>query len=251
MGILKFSIKIESMVHTYLYEIEIITVLLYVLVALSFNAYFSASSRVFSRVLKKYPDEKAGRLRVYLQRISGMFFLGFMPLVLIYTLLPTTLKDYGSLLVGLKSTLLWALLFAMLIIPLILLKAKSTSNLAVYPQIRTNKWNLNILVLSGLTWIGYLLCYEFLFRGVLLFACQRAFGAVPAIVINILIYAIAHIPKGKFETIGAIPLGFILCVLTIETGSIWFAFLAHVIMALSNEWIALYHNKELELKIKF
>jgi len=239
----------KVMVNTYLYEI--VTVLLYVLVGLFFNAYFSASSKVFSRVLKKYPDEKAGRLRVYLQRISGMFFLGFMPLALIYTLLPTTLMDYGGLPAEPKATLLWVLLFAMLIIPLILLKAKATSNLSVYPQIRTNKWNLNIVVLSGLTWIGYLLCYEFLFRGFLLFACQRAFGAVPAVVINMLVYSIAHIPKGKFETIGAIPLGLVLCVLTIETGSIWFAFLAHVIMALSNEWIALYHNKNMELKIKF
>lgn len=237
------------MVNTYLFEIEI--VLLYVLVGLLFNAYFSASSKAFSRVLKKYSDEKAGRLRVYLQRICGMFFLGFMPVALIYTILPTTLKDYGGLPVETKATLLWALLFAMLIIPLIFIKGKAATNLAVYPQIRTNKWNLNIVVLSGLTWIGYLLCYEFLFRGFLLFACQRAFGAVPAVVINILVYAIAHIPKGKFETIGAIPLGFILCVLTIETESIWFAFLAHVIMALSNEWIALYHNKNMELKIKF
>jgi len=180
-----------------------------------------------------------------------MFFFGIVPAILILSLLPTTFRDYGTLLDQPAETLLWGLLFAMLIIPLILLRGKAPSNLAAYPQIRSKKWNMSIVVLSALTWVGYLLCYEFFFRGFLLFACQRALGIIPAIAINVLIYAIAHIPKGKFETIGAIPLGLVLCVLTIKTGSIWFAFLAHVIMALANEWLALYHNKNIELEIKF
>jgi len=239
------------MLQTPVHEIEIIIVLLYVLVGLFFNASFSASSKPFSRLLGKFPNERADRLRVYLQRITGMFFFGFVPVILILTLLPSTFRDYGTSLTEPTEILSWGLLFALLIIPLILFRGKSASNLAAYPQIRSKKWNLNIVVLSALTWIGYLLCYEFLFRGFLLFACQRAFGIIPAIVINVLIYAIAHIPKGKFETIGAIPLGLVLCVLTIKTGSIWFAFLAHVIMALANEWVALYHNKNIELEMKF
>jgi membrane protease YdiL (CAAX protease family) len=174
-----------------------------------------------------------------------------MPLVIVLILLQGTLRDYGTVLTDPLETLLWGILFAAIIIPLTLYNAKSPSNLAVYPQIRSKKWTLSTLLLSGLTWAGYLLFYEFLFRGFLLFACLREFGTVPAVAINMLIYSVAHIPKGKLETIGAIPLGLLLCVVTLATGSIWFAFLAHVIMALSNEWISLYHNKDIKLAIKF
>jgi len=239
------------MLQIHFHDIEIVWVLLFVLIGLLFNSYFSTTSKPFSRLLDKYPKELAVERRIYLQRIAGMFFLGFVPLIVIHLLLPTTLRDYGVLLLETSATLMWGLIFALVVIPLILFNGKSRSNLAVYPQIRSKNWNFRILFLSCLTWIGYLLCYEFLFRGFLLFACQRAFGTVPAVVINVLIYAIAHIPKGKFETIGAIPLGLVLSILTFTTGTIWFAFLAHVIIALTNEWIALYHNKEMYLKFKF
>ena len=239
------------MIQIHFHEIEIVIVLMYVFIGLFFNFYFSDSAKPYSRLLRNYPDEIAARRRVYLQRITGMVILGVVPIVLIFTLLPVSLSDYGILLVEPTETLSWGLIFAMVVIPLVLFNGKAPSNLAVYPQIRSEKWNLCIIVLSGLTWVGYILCYEFLFRGLLLFASQRAFGTLLAVVINILIYAMVHIPKGKFETIGAIPLGFVLCLVTIKTGSMWFAFIAHATIALSNEWIALYHNKDIELKIKF
>ena len=42
----------------------------------------------------------------------------------------------------------------------------------------------------------------------------------PAIAINIALYSATHILKGLDETIGAIPLGFVLCLLTISSGTI-------------------------------
>ncbi|RZT95767.1 CAAX prenyl protease-like protein [Ancylomarina subtilis] len=239
------------MLQTYFDEIEIIVVLLYVVLGISLNSYLLTFAKPFRFLLAKYSGETAARRSVYLQRIMGMFFYGIVPLAIVLMLLHGSLRDYGTVLSEPLTTLLWGILFAAIIIPLTLYNAKSPSNLAVYPQIRSKKWTLSTLLISGLTWAGYLLCYEFFFRGFLLFACLREFGTVPAVAINMLIYSIAHIPKGKLETIGAIPLGLVLCVLTISTESIWFAFLAHVIMALSNEWISLYHNKDTKLEIKF
>ncbi|BAX81573.1 CPBP family intramembrane glutamic endopeptidase [Labilibaculum antarcticum] len=239
------------MLQTYFDNIEIIVVLLYVVLGISLNSYLLTFAKPFRFLLAKYSGETAAKRSVYLQRFMGMFFYGIVPLVIVLILLQGTLRDYGTVLTDPSETLLWGILFAAIIIPLTLYNAKSPSNLAVYPQIRSKKWTLNTLLLSGLTWAGYLLFYEFLFRGFLLFACLREFGAVPAVAINMMIYSVAHIPKGKLETIGAIPLGLLLCVVTLATGSIWFAFLAHVIMALSNEWISLYHNKDIKLAIKF
>ncbi|MFN8134788.1 MAG: CPBP family intramembrane glutamic endopeptidase [Bacteroidales bacterium] len=60
----------------------------------------------------------------------------------------------------------------------------------------------------------------------------------PAIALNTAIYMLVHIPKGIKETLGAIPLGVLLCYLTVQTGSIWIAVMVHIVMALSNEWKA-------------
>ena len=43
-------------------------------------------------------------------------------------------------------------------------------NLALYPQIRIKYWTSGILVLSGISWVCFLMvAYEFLFRGFLLY----------------------------------------------------------------------------------
>jgi membrane protease YdiL (CAAX protease family) len=79
--------------------------------------------------------------------------------------------------------------------------------------------------------------YEFLFRGVLLFPLVEAIGLWPAIAVNIAIYSATHIPKGLTETIGAIPLAIVLCLIGVQTGNIWVAVFVHIAMAWTNTLI--------------
>lgn len=58
-----------------------------------------------------------------------------------------------------------------------------------------------------------------MFRGFLLFSCARVLGVWPAIAINTAIYALAHVPKGKTEGIGAV-VGILFCLITLESGTI-------------------------------
>ena len=71
-------------------------------------------------------------------------------------------------------------------------------------------------------------------------------GVWPAIAINIALYSATHIPKGLEETIGAIPLGLVLCILTLSTGTIWIAFLVHVVMAWTNTLTSLKFNPDMK-----
>ena len=95
-------------------------------------------------------------------------------------------------------------------------------------------------------WAAYLFGYELLFRGVLLFPLADELGVWTAIAINIALYSATHIPKGLDETIGAIPLGLVLCILTLYTDTIWIAFIVHVIMAWTNTFTALRFNPEMK-----
>ncbi|MBK7407616.1 MAG: CPBP family intramembrane metalloprotease [Saprospirales bacterium] len=71
---------------------------------------------------------------------------------------------------------------------------------------------------------------------------------MPALAVNVAIYSIAHIPKGIGEALGAIPFGIIVCLAAAATGNIWFPFLVHCVLALSNDWFSLYFNPEMHLK---
>jgi membrane protease YdiL (CAAX protease family) len=148
----------------------------------------------------------------------------------------------GSEILG-RALLIW-LPTAILIIVICLITSRREHNLAHYPQIRAEDWSGGLLAVSALGWMVYLVGYEIMFRGFLLFACYDAFGYWPAILINIAVYAVAHIPKGRMETLGSIPVGCIFCMVTLWQGYFWFALFTHITMALSNEWFSLYYRKK-------
>ena len=77
-----------------------------------------------------------------------------------------------------------------------------------------------------------------------MFPLIEPLGVWPAIAVNIALYSATHIPKGLDETIGAIPLGLVLCLLTLSSGTIWIAFFVHVAMAWTNTFTALRFNPD-------
>ena len=97
--------------------------------------------------------------------------------------------------------------------------------------------------------IIFLAVYEIYFRGLLLTVSTIHFGATPGIIINIFLYCVAHIYSSKTEILGSIPLGAVLCMVTINTGSIWPAILIHLFIAIPFE-IILFLKYKLKTKSK-
>ena len=81
----------------------------------------------------------------------------------------------------------------------------------------------------------FLICYEWFFRGCLLFCCISIFGTTAAIIINLVLYMFIHSFNGKKEMIGSIPFGLILCVFTVWYQSVWPAIFLHLLLSLSYE----------------
>lgn len=184
---------------------------------------------------------------VLMRRLLGILFFGVVPLFVIAFFIPSGTAQYGFSLPGIK-TLIWTLIVSCAIIPMNYFNAGSPDNLAQYPQIRNKYWPSSLLILSAISWIAYLLAYEFLLRGFLLFSSIPVLGIWPSIILNAAVYSLIHIPKGSKETLGAIPFGIFISYLAVETGSFWVAFFAHVILALSNEWFSLRAQPEMHFK---
>ena len=117
----------------------------------------------------------------------------------------------------------------------------------MYPQIRVKEWDAKLIVSYSLAWCAYLFGYELLFRGFLLFPLVDSIGVWPAIAVNIALYSVSHIPKGIDETIGALPFGIILCIVTLQTETIWASFFIHVLLVLSNSLVALRFHPEMRI----
>lgn len=219
-------------------------------VAVAFMTYFfiSESKIIKDKFTKSYGKDKSLTYFVYFQRMLGVFCFGILPLLLLLFFSNKNLNYYGVNINNIDTSIYWILGLSPILIIMNFFNSKKPDNLSLYPQIRTKRWSVNILILSSLTWVAYLLAYEFMFRGFLLFVSLQYLGVWPAIALNISIYSLVHVPKGMKEAIGALPLGIVLGIITVQTSSILLAFVVHIVLALSNEWFSLKHHPDISLK---
>jgi len=209
----------------------------------------SKSEKLKNWFFKNYESDQATVNHITFNRIVGFFAMGILPALFCLIFLPEySLADYG---LTFKAetwvfTIKWILVLAVLVGPLAYFSAKKPMNLINYPMIRAKVWTKKIIFLNIFGWVLYLFGYEFLFRGILLFPLAEHLGVWPAISVNVALYSATHIPKGLEETIGAMPLGLVLCLLTLASGTIWIAFLVHVIMALTNSFTAFKFHPEMK-----
>jgi membrane protease YdiL (CAAX protease family) len=223
-----------------------------ILVTTVFSIYLLVTGlRSIRRWISSGANEPAASVRITLfNKLTGFILFGFIPLFFIRLTPEKNPVDYGISVSMIIKSLLIALPFALIIIPLSYLNSGKSDNLKQYPMFRLPFWHWNSLIISALSWIMYLAAYEFMFRGFLLFSCIQSFSIPVAILINICLYSLAHIPKGLKETIGSIPAGLIFCLLVIKLGSIWVALFIHIIMALSNEWFSIAAHPEMEFRLR-
>lgn len=209
--------------------------------------YYLPESTFVQKVLKSAKGETR---YVLFQRLLGAFIFGIIPFIIIFFSGMKRMADFG-ILIPVQETYFWVTILSIIIISINYANSKTAANLEIYPQIRVKVWTITLTFLSILSWIAYLLSYEFLFRGFLFFASSSLLGLWPAIILNTAIYSLVHIPKGIKEIVGAIPLGILLCYLTFRTGSIWVAVLTHIIMAVSNEWLSLRAHPQMIIKFSW
>jgi membrane protease YdiL (CAAX protease family) len=230
-------------------DIQIILPLMNTLLGFITFWFISKSEKIKTWFSKKNEPDIASIRHITFNRIMGFFAMGVLPSILCFVFMPAyTFRDYG-LAINMETTLYslgWTFALSILAIPLTYNSARKPTSLINYPQIRAKIWNRNTVIINAATWVIYLAGYEFLFRGILLFPLVHAMGAWPAIAINIAMYSATHIPKGLEETIGAILLGLVLCILTLLSGTIWIALFVHIIVAWTNCFTALKFHPDIK-----
>jgi membrane protease YdiL (CAAX protease family) len=219
-----------------------------ILTAAGFSLYWfiAMSPAVKSRFFVKAQEEKAWMHYVVFQKLTGVLFLGVIPAIVIFTTTDFSADDLGLNLNGLNQSLWYSGIMSALILMLNYFATNKPDRLKDFPQMRVASWTYKLLIINALSWTAYLIAYEFLFRGILLFLCYSAYGFWPSVAINLALYSTTHIPKGAGETFGTFPYGLLLCYVSISTGSILVAIVTHLIMAISNDLFSIHHNAEMK-----
>lgn len=142
--------------------------------------------------------------------------------------------SFGTGAGGIKSWIIPTLLLSVPAGAIGLLSRKSRADVKNYPQYMPATWSAVHLVAEVASWAIYLVAYEFAFRAVLLGSLLPA-GPWIAAAASTLAYALAHLPKSQKEAAGAIVFGMVTALLTLLWGSIWPAFILHLVLALGND----------------
>ena len=195
-----------------------------------------------------YQGETAREMKIYLQRATGVLMYGIIPACIYVWLGHSGPADFGLSIKWEFIDTQWAFILCALALIIARLSSPKPKSHLIYPEVRTRAWGRSTLLRSAFWWASYFLAYETMFRGFLLFSCVEAFGTGPALVINLALYALTHVAKTMDEAIGAVIMGTILCIVTLQTGTIWVAFLVHTTLSLSNEWWSLRFHPEIGLK---
>lgn len=214
--------------------------------------WFTAQSvKIKASFYKKYDADNASIKHIFFTKYFGFLSMGAAPTIILLLFVPEiSLAKLGLTIIYETSlfSIVWILGLSALVVPLAYVSAKKPKNLVNYPQIRAKIWTKKTLFINIIGWALYLFGYEFLFRGILFIPLIEPLGLWTAIAINTALYSATHIPKGLDETIGAIPLGIVLCLLTVASGTIWIAFFVHVAMAWTNSLTALKFHPEIHFK---
>lgn len=192
------------------------------------------------------PADRIGEYFFY--RFFGFLFLGVLAYGVARYWLGFERAEIGInfTLGALSKKILWA---AAIVLPALMLWiGPRKQNLWQNPKIRAKYWSWTLVVLNTLSWIIFLFAYEFFFRGFLLFPCIATVGLFWAVVINVVLYTLAHADQGWPMMIGAAIFAVVLSLVSYYTGGFYTAFLIHVINACVNDWISLYYHPEMKVK---
>lgn len=221
-----------------------ITIILFGALAFFYIYYYSAHS-AWIKTRFKNPNSQNEITYFLVRKITGFLVLGLVP-GLLYFLFLKPEYSFASYFDGpFGSSSIIILILAGIIILMTYINQKSNPDRSSL-QMKIKEWNASIFSIDAFGWILYLLAYEFLFRGILLFECNNSFGFWPAIAINVTIYSAIHMINSKGEAIGALIFGTVASYFALQQGTILIPVIMHIALSLSSDYFSIKINKELK-----
>ena len=177
-----------------------------------------------------YYNHRLTSLKAY----DRIIFYFIIPMFVILVLFRESPAEYGFQWGQWRTGLLWTI-GACLGMAVILWFVARTPGMQQYYQARAPQEVWRLVYLTGVDLFGW----EFIWRGVMLFAFARAFGPGPAIFLQAVPFAFMHLGKPEVETLSTIFGGAAFGFIAWQTGSFVYPWLIHWFIASFTMLVAL------------
>ncbi len=161
--------------------------------------------------------------------ISSFIYFGIFPVLTILIFLRKNPLDFGLRLGNYKLWLPYVLIFLAIAIPILYFTSDMSSVQGYYRSHR------NFDLLKYALQMGvYMLGWEFLFRGFMLFGLKEKFKE-GSIIIQMIPFVLLHFGKPEIETISTIFTGLLWGYICYRGKSFWPAYIMHIVVNISNK----------------
>jgi membrane protease YdiL (CAAX protease family) len=161
--------------------------------------------------------------------ISSFIYFGIFPVLTILIFLRRNPLDFGLRLGNYKLWIPYVLIFLAIAIPILYVSSDMSSVQGYYRSHR------NFDLLKYALQMGvYMLGWEFLFRGFMLFGLKDKFKE-GSIIIQMIPFVLLHIGKPEIETISTIFTGLLWGYICYRGKSFWPAYIMHMVVNVSNK----------------
>jgi len=205
-------------------------VLIFLSVAILQTISFYYTSRRFfrSNLFEDFQSYTDPYLIEYLYWFIGDFFTFFiLGSIIIKFGFKEKLSDYGLQFGDVKVGLSFSLLFLLVMIILVWFVSATPVFAEKYPHLLSAKSDWDTLFIYEAGMLLYMIAWEFIWRGFMLFGLEKRFGGY-AVLMQMIPFVILHNGKPFLETLGAIFGGIALGILALRTRSIYYCVVTHI-----------------------
>ena len=229
--------------HTKTLDRKVVIVFLSVAVLQTISWYITSRKFFRANFLEQYQFHPQVYLIEYLYWFIGDFITFFvLPVLIIRFILKEKLFNYGLRLGDYKTGLKISFIFLAIMLPLIWFASASSSFANVYPHLSSSRESWTIFLIYELGLLVYMLAWEFVWRGYMMFGLYEKFGFY-SLFIQMIPFVILHNGKPMLETFGSILAGLALGILALRTKSIFYCVLAHMSVMFSIDLISVLRFK--------
>ncbi len=206
---------------------KVITIFLSVAVLQTISWYYTSRSFFRMNIFPKYQTLPNIYLYEYVFWFIGDFFTFLvLPVLLIKFLLKEKVKNYGFIFGDYKTGIKISILFLAVMLPIVWFASSTIEFSSAYPHLVSarDSWYIFFIFEAGM--FLYMIAWEFIWRGFMLFGLEGKFGYY-AVLIQMIPFLILHNGKPAAETFGAIIAGIALGILALRTRSFFYGIFAH------------------------
>jgi membrane protease YdiL (CAAX protease family) len=217
---------------------KVVVIFLSVAILQTISFYFTSRRFFRANLFEDFQNYSDPYLLEYLYWFIGDFFTFFiLGIIIIKFGFKENLSDYGLQFGDIKIGLSFSLIFLLVMIILIWFVSATSAFSEKYPHLSSAKSDWNILLIYESGMLLYMIAWEFIWRGFMLFGLEKKFGYY-SVLIQMIPFLILHNGKPFLETFGAIFGGIALGILALRTRSIYYCVVTHIGVMFSIDFIS-------------